>query len=655
MYKHNIVTGKPPEDVDMPNFTKRDRINWKAQLWNLRKILGLLSLLYPVEAFVPTSRLYSKRFNGNLIVARSNAVENNNLAQAALSRQNNIARQNLKNPNENKNDTSKNKGGNKRGYRGQKLNNNNQQRKGPSFTEAKALNQKLLNAESSRVLLDVFLSKGGARGMAGGGVISSVNYSTALHRLARFASYIDYSKINNQSKQQMKSRKGVNRLEEQRRQVLADPRFAIFIASLCEALAGVEPYTNEQQRTDVLLFQSRELSNIAWAVAKLKVAAPSYACPIIRSDSCKDQSEIKEEKSICESKIEFSSINEMEDDLISTAKKVRMLVLEVAKQRQGSTLDKSVKVISWIPTLSELSAKLLDYIACQSLDVTDDFNPQEIANLLWAFSTAGRADKKLFDVLGNQLVSLKERVNQTNKNGDIIRQPYPQEYSNSIWAFASAGISGSSQRNLIRFTADTLDENNGEIVSRFKPQELSNTAWGIATILSKREGARLNSHQHDRSILSIENEELSEDDAVLRISRWVAKSLQQRVNDFKPQEVSNTIWAFATIGFGVAPNSVYFNSKSDNIFLRSTKIKEDRELVSKTLDIVARNTVYRLSKFRPQELNNLAWGFARLGHYGSDSFNKLFQGIGIELKKRPKRFAAQVLHWTMLSITYLIL
>ena len=60
------------------------------------------------------------------------------------------------------------------------------------------------------------------------------------------------------------------------------------------------------------------------------------------------------------------------------------------------------------------------------------------------------------------------------------------------------------------------------------------------------------------------------------------------------------------IGFGVAPNSVYFNSKSDNIFLRSTKIKEDRELVSKTLDIVARNTVYRLSKFRSQELNNLA-------------------------------------------------
>ena len=50
----------------------------------------------------------------------------------------------------------------------------------------------------------------------------------------------------------------------------------------------------------------------------------------------------------------------------------------------------------------------------------------KIANLLWIFSTAGRANKKLFNVLGNQ------RVNQTNKNGDVIRQPYPQEYSNSI-------------------------------------------------------------------------------------------------------------------------------------------------------------------------------------------------------------------------------
>ena len=50
----------------------------------------------------------------------------------------------------------------------------------------------------------------------------------------------------------------------------------------------------------------------------------------------------------------------------------------------------------------------------------------KIANLLWIFSTAGRANKKLCNVLGNQ------RVNQTNKNGDVIRQPYPQEYSNSI-------------------------------------------------------------------------------------------------------------------------------------------------------------------------------------------------------------------------------
>ena len=44
------------------------------------------------------------------------------------------------------------------------------------------------------------------------------------------------------------------------------------------------------------------------------------------------------------------------------------------------------------------------------------------------------------------------------------------------------------------------------------------------------------------------------------------------------------------IGFGVAPNSVYFNSKCDNIFLRFSILKEGRELVSKSLDIVAKNT-----------------------------------------------------------------
>ncbi len=68
-----------------------------------------------------------------------------------------------------------------------------------------------------------------------------------------------------------------------------------------------------------------------------------------------------------------------------------------------------------------------------------------------------------------------------------------------------------------------MDRNDGEIVREFKPQELSNTAWATATLLSKR-GSDASSS------------DAIEDEAALRIYRWVAKELGARVDMFKPQE-----------------------------------------------------------------------------------------------------------------------
>lgn len=56
-------------------------------------------------------------------------------------------------------------------------------------------------------------------------------------------------------------------------------------------------------------------------------------------------------------------------------------------------------------------------------------------------------------------------------------------------------------------------------------QELSNTAWALATLHSKRSpGTSL---------------EAMEDDGIVRVLRWVAKSLLSRTDAFKPQEISN--------------------------------------------------------------------------------------------------------------------
>jgi hypothetical protein len=91
-----------------------------------------------------------------------------------------------------------------------------------------------------------------------------------------------------------------------------------------------------------------------------------------------------------------------------------------------------------------------------------------------------------------------------------------------------------------------------------------------------------------------------EDQSSLRILRWVAKSLINRVDEFKPQEISNSIWAFATLGFGATTTSVQFNTNNDYISLQSDQPELDKELVSKALLAVAKNAITRLYRFRPQ-------------------------------------------------------
>lgn len=157
-----------------------------------------------------------------------------------------------------------------------------------------------------------------------------------------------------------------------------------------------------------------------------------------------------------------------------------------------------------------------------------------------------------------------------------------------------------------------------------------------------------------RSSSTSEEENTVEDQSSLRILRWVAKSLIERVEDFKPQEISNSIWAFATLGFGATTTSGQFNTNNEYISLPSDQPELDRKLVSETLLAVAKNSSTRLNRFRPQELNNLAWGFCRLGQY-SDEMMTLYEGIGKEILRRHRSFAPQVcaqvdFHLFLLSI-----
>ena len=112
--------------------------------------------------------------------------------------------------------------------------------------------------------------------------------------------------------------------------------------------------------------------------------------------------------------------------------------------------------------------------------------------------------------------------------------------------------------------------------------------------------------------------------------------------------VSNSIWAFATVGFGTHSCKVQ-NSGNNELILGFNQPDEDRELIARTLDVVVKSSLPRLHKFRPQELNNLSWGICRLGHYNSD-YRELLKGIAQEIIKRKHQFAPQVRHFRLFHL-----
>ncbi len=271
--------------------------------------------------------------------------------------------------------------------------------------QAKAINKELIDSSSASEVLDIFISKGGAKGVAGGGAFNSVNYSTFMHRLARFATYVDYTKQRNGNEPTA---------DEKRKRILSDPRTAILIASLAEAMARPDSKKG-------LVFNNRELANLGWALSKLKFAPPSNIYPISRPKIA----EIDSINSKSDKNIVFVSPETMEDDMLQAATKIRQQVLEVAKERSMSTRGTVVKS-KWIPNMSQLCGKLLDSIAAKVLGILDKFNSQELANLLYAFASADRADEYLFDRLATQHVQ-NVRGSSYQKNSRKV-QPKPQEF-----------------------------------------------------------------------------------------------------------------------------------------------------------------------------------------------------------------------------------
>lgn len=248
-----------------------------------------------------------------------------------------------------------------------------------SPTQNRQLNSEIVKQDNaSGVLQFVASTKGALTSVGGGGKLNSINFSTSIHRIAKHLAFAWQNPEGND-----------------RSKILSDPRFALLVCSASEALGGADV---KDALNQPLEFGAREYSNIAWAIAKLKIAPPKNVIPV---DATTMSQELLNAKS----------------------KEVRAMIYEVAKERAS---NKKVQNGAWIPALSELCGHMMDTISYRATLLDPNvFQLQEFSNLLWAAATAKRSDDRVFAFVISCLMSgLKE-----NKN-DCLR---PQEWSNSIW------------------------------------------------------------------------------------------------------------------------------------------------------------------------------------------------------------------------------
>ncbi|CAJ1961283.1 unnamed protein product [Cylindrotheca closterium] len=404
------------------------------------------------------------------------------------------------------------------------------------------LNAKITQQKNAAEVLNLLAStKGALTNVGGGSKLNSINFSTSMHRIGRNVAWAWQNPEGND-----------------RSKILSDPRFALLMASAGEAMGGAD-VVDDCGRP--LRFGNREVSNMAWAIAKLKIAPPSSAQPV-------DATEVSAEL------------------MYAKAEEVRKLVYETAKRRKEG--DPNAQNGAWIPALSQLCGYILDHISYRARTINSNrFQLQEYANLLWAMATTKRCCPETFAFV---ISALLRAVDVEDSAG--LR---PQEWSNSMWALATSGCMG-PEEEFIPFVAKLMDD-NPEFVDAFKPQELANLVWGVATILSKRPGKA----------------DGPEGVAALRVVRQCAMQLIKRNGaNYKTQELTNTIWSFATIGFGLKGGTTS-DAGNDYTFLPSDDLEGDMLLMEDTVKVAIRSAKQVIHRFRSQELNNLSWALARLG------------------------------------------
>ncbi|KAL4458727.1 hypothetical protein ABPG75_013592 [Micractinium tetrahymenae] len=268
----------------------------------------------------------------------------------------------------------------------------------------------------------------------------------------------------------------------------------------------------------------------------------------------------------------------------------------------------------------------------------EEFKPQGLANIVWGLGKMGvkvtHEVRQMVEVLGREMTA---QLTHARHKGSVA----PQNVSNMLHGLTNIGVAPAPE--LLSALARCADS----MLRQFGPQELTNTVWSFSQMF--KQGVHL---PPDVNALI----DRVPDEVLLLFGdrAWRARVKPQTISNlgiayahlrrapqmlmmelmgealpmlaqFKPQELSNLLWAMATMGFYPGASTVDAITRAAGSAADRMKPQEIANTCwawatmrhfpgAATMDTMLAHADAQLDRFKSQELGMLCWAVAKLGY-----------------------------------------
>ncbi|MGO0309268.1 RAP domain-containing protein [Endozoicomonas acroporae] len=240
---------------------------------------------------------------------------------------------------------------------------------------------------------------------------------------------------------------------------------------LKEAVAALLPHvkTKAESKEEKDHFNTQATANLLWALAKL----------VDNGLELKKTAQFKEALAALLSRVKNKAESKEDKGLLISQHIVNLLWALAKLVDNGLKLEKT-------PKLKEAVAALLPHVKtkAESKEEKDDFQPQGVANLLWAVAKlvdnglALAKTPKIKEVVAELLPHVKNKAEAKEEKDQLI----PQHITNLLWAVAKLGeaIELNHVKSTFDFLVDRIRKN-----PQLSQQDISMSLWGVMAVCAR--------------------------------------------------------------------------------------------------------------------------------------------------------------------------